>query len=80
MEEPVPFVSPANPQSEAAGDRAETFVDDVLVSGVWVDENRVALDLILAELSVVQGRALMERLIGAMNDGTLSILTSGPPI
>jgi hypothetical protein len=80
VDDPVPSMFLADPQSEAAGARAQIFVDDVLVSGVWVDENRDTLQLIMPELSEVQGSAMMERLIGAMNDGTLSILTSGPPI
>jgi hypothetical protein len=79
-EDPAPAMPPADPQSEAAGARAQTFVDDVLVSGVWVDENRDALHVLMAGLSEAQGSAMMERLMGAMNDGSLSILTSGPPI
>ena len=70
----------ASPAGEVAALEAQVYVDSTLSAGIWTDQHREDLDQILMNLSALEGRAVMQRIVGAINNGSLVVQTSGPPI
>ena len=59
---------------------ASELVNNALENGAWRDEDRLRLKRLMGRLTPDQAEALMKKLVPAINDRTISVRTSGPPL
>jgi hypothetical protein len=59
---------------------ASELVDQALVNGAWHNEDRLQMKRLMGRLTPDQAEALMKKLVPRINDRSIAVRTSGPPL